>query len=117
MMSVMGGTLCLSCQPLGSVVRIHRPAADEIVHGSSDGSRLLDDHEMPGARDIDGQHSTCSSTLGSDAGESHGAPSVVTQSLPFILACVALRKDVPGGVEGAMRPPAASSVTLRTSDG
>src|SRR5215472_6000844 len=45
------------------------------------------------------------------------APSVVTQSLPFILACVALRKDVPGGVEGTMRPPAASSVTLRTSGG
>src|SRR5215467_11490041 len=64
-----------------------------------------------------GQHSTCSSTLGSDAGESQRAPSVVTQSLPFIFSRVALRKDVPGGVEGAMRPPAASSVTLRTSDG
>src|SRR5215467_15831906 len=38
-----------------------------------------------------------------------------TQSLPFILACVALRKCVPIGVESAMRPPAASSVTLRTS--
>jgi hypothetical protein len=38
-------------------VRIHPPAADEIVHGSSDGSRLLDDHEMPGARDIDDLHS------------------------------------------------------------
>src|SRR5215813_5490184 len=43
-------------------------------------------------------------------------PSMVTQSLPFILAC-ALRKCVPIGVESAMRPPAASSVTLRTSDG
>jgi hypothetical protein len=42
---------------------------------------------------------------------------MVTQSLPFILARAALRKDAPGGVEGAMRPPAASSVTLRTSDG
>src|SRR5262249_9506693 len=63
-----------------------------------------------------GQHSTCSSTLGSNAGESQRAPSVVTQSLPFILACVALRNDVPSGVEGPMRPPA-SSVTLRTSGG
>jgi len=42
---------------LRSVVRIHPPAADEIVHGSSDGIRLLDDHEMPGARDIDDLHS------------------------------------------------------------
>src|SRR5215469_10391249 len=66
---------------------------------------------------IAGQHSTCSSILGSDAGESQRAPSTVTQSLPFILTCVALRKDVPSGVEGTMRPPAASSVTLRTSDG
>src|SRR3984893_13774324 len=65
-----------------------------------------------------GQHSTCASIFGSDAGESQRAPSTVTQSLPFILACVALRKCVPiGPVGGAMRPPAASSVTLRTSGG
>ena len=52
-----------------------------------------------------------------DAGESQRAPSTVTQSLPFILTSVALRKAVPSGVGGAMRPPAASRVTLRTSDG
>src|SRR5436190_17977800 len=33
------------------------------------------------------------------------------------LTCAALRKCVPIGVESAMRPPAASSVTLRTSSG
>src|SRR5262249_4114929 len=33
---------------------------------------------------------------------------MVTQSLPFILTCVALRKGVPSGVGGPMRPPAAS---------
>jgi hypothetical protein len=37
---------------LRSVVRIHPPAADEIGHGGSDRIRLLNDHEMPGARDI-----------------------------------------------------------------
>src|SRR5262249_37810917 len=42
---------------LRSGVRIHPPAADESVHGGSDRSRLLDDHEMPGARDIDDLHS------------------------------------------------------------
>jgi len=42
---------------LRSVVRIHPSAADEFGHGSSDGSRLLEDHEMPGARDIDDLHS------------------------------------------------------------
>src|SRR5262249_23107173 len=35
------------------------------------------------ARWTAGQHSTCSSTLGSDAGESQRAPNMVTQSLPF----------------------------------
>src|SRR5262249_43657126 len=30
--------------------------ADEIGHGGSDGIGLLDDHEMPGARDIDDLH-------------------------------------------------------------
>src|SRR5882672_7386184 len=64
-----------------------------------------------------GQHSTCASTFGSDAGDSQRAPSTVTQSLPFILTSLALRKFVPGGVEGTMRPPAASRVTLRTSEG
>jgi hypothetical protein len=39
------------------VVRIHSPAVDEIVHRGSDGIRLLDDHEMPGAGDIDRLHS------------------------------------------------------------
>src|SRR3954466_11435753 len=69
------------------------------------------------ARWTAGQHSTCSSTLGSDAGESQRAPNMVTQSLPFILTCVALRKAVPSGVGGPMRPPAASNVRLRTSEG
>ena len=41
---------------LPSVVRIHPPAADEIGHGGSDRIRLLNDHEMPGARDIDDLH-------------------------------------------------------------
>ena len=49
------------------------------------------------ARKTAGQHSTCASIFGSDAGESQRAPSTVTQSLPFILACVALRKCVPIG--------------------
>jgi hypothetical protein len=44
-------------------------------------------------------------------------PRTVTQSLPFILTSVALRKPVPSGVAGPMRPPAASRVTLRTSEG
>ena len=30
--------------------------ADEFGHGGSDGIRLLNDHEMPGARDIDDLH-------------------------------------------------------------
>ena len=41
---------------LPSVVRIHPPAADEIGHGGSDRIRLLNDQEMPGARDIDDLH-------------------------------------------------------------
>jgi hypothetical protein len=32
-------------------------AADEIGHGGSDRIGLLDDHEMPGAKDIDDLHS------------------------------------------------------------
>ena len=39
-----------------STVRSHPPAADEIRHGGCDGIRLLDDHEMPSARDIDDLH-------------------------------------------------------------
>ena len=42
-----------------------------------------------------GQHSTCASIFGSDAGDSQRAPRTVTQSLPFILTSVALRKGVP----------------------
>jgi hypothetical protein len=41
---------------MGWVVRIHPPAADEIVHGDSDGIGLLDDQEMPGPRDIEDLH-------------------------------------------------------------
>jgi hypothetical protein len=37
-------------------VRIHPPAADEIGHGGSNAIGLLNDHEMPGARDIDDLH-------------------------------------------------------------
>src|SRR5262245_4923382 len=69
------------------------------------------------ARCTAGQHSTCASIFGSDAGDSQRAPRTVTQSLPFILTSVALRKDVPSGVAGPMRPPAASKVTLRTNEG
>src|SRR5438105_12494411 len=68
-------------------------------------------------KDRKGQHSTRASIFGSDVGESQRAPSTVTQSLPFILTCAPVRKCVPIGVESAMRPPAASSVTLRTSSG
>ena len=39
-----------------SVVRIDPPVADEIVHSGSDGFGLLNDHEMPGVRDIDDVH-------------------------------------------------------------
>jgi len=38
-------------------VRIHPPAADEIGHGGNDAIGLLNDHEMPGARNIDDLHS------------------------------------------------------------
>ena len=38
-------------------MRIHPPAADEIGHGGNDAIGLLNDHEMPGARDIDDLHS------------------------------------------------------------
>src|SRR5712671_1041967 len=54
---------------------------------------------------------------GRDAGDSQRAPSTVTQSLPLILASVALRNGLPSGVEGPMRPPAASRATLRTTEG
>jgi hypothetical protein len=37
-------------------MRIHPPAADEIGHGGNDAIGLLNDHEMPGARDIDDLH-------------------------------------------------------------
>jgi hypothetical protein len=37
-------------------VRIHPPATDEIGHGGNDAIGLLNDHEMPGARDIDDLH-------------------------------------------------------------
>src|SRR5215471_6996811 len=66
---------------------------------------------------IAGQHSTRSSIFGSDAGESQRTPRTVTQSLPFILDCFALRKGAPTGVAGPIRPPAASRVTLRTNGG
>ena len=38
-------------------MRIHTCTADEFGHGGSDWIRLLDDHEMPGARDINNLHS------------------------------------------------------------
>src|SRR5262249_60555291 len=38
-------------------LRIQPRTADEFGHGGSDRIRLLDDHEMPGARDIDNLHS------------------------------------------------------------
>jgi len=41
---------------LRPVVRIHLLAADEVGHGGNDAIRLLDDHEMPGVRDIDDLH-------------------------------------------------------------
>jgi hypothetical protein len=37
-------------------VRIHPPATDEIGHGGNDAIGLLNDHEVPGARDIDDLH-------------------------------------------------------------
>src|SRR6201999_2579441 len=49
------------------------------------------------ARCTAGQHSTCASIFGSDAGDSQRAPSTVTQSLPFILTSAALRKTAPNG--------------------
>src|ERR1041385_3070739 len=93
----------------------HEKGAVPAVHQCSRGTfRLVD---RCGIKTV-GQHSTCASIFGSDAGESQRAPSTVTQSLPFILAFVALRKCVPTApVGGAMRPPAASSVTLRTNGG
>ena len=41
---------------LRSLMRIHPPTADEIGHGGNDAIGLLNDHEMPGARDIDDLH-------------------------------------------------------------
>ena len=46
----------VSCKFLRSLVRTHPPAADEIGHGGNDAIGLLNDHEMPGARDIDDLH-------------------------------------------------------------
>ena len=43
----------MSVMPL----RSHPCTADEISHGGKDAIRLLDDHEMTGARDIDNLHS------------------------------------------------------------
>jgi hypothetical protein len=37
-------------------VRIHPPATDEIGHGGNDAIGLLNEREMPGARDIDDLH-------------------------------------------------------------
>ena len=41
---------------LRSLVRIHPPAADEIGHSGNHGVGLLNDHEMPGTRDVDDLH-------------------------------------------------------------
>ena len=46
----------VSCKFLRSLVRTHPPAADEIGHGGNDAIGLLNDNEMPGARDIDDLH-------------------------------------------------------------
>lgn len=54
---------------------------------------------------------------GSEAGDSQRAPNIVTESPPFILSSAALRKGVPRGFEGPIRPPAESTATLRTSEG
>jgi len=47
---------CPGAEFLRSLVRIHPLATDEIGHGGNDAIRLLNDHEMPGARDIDDLH-------------------------------------------------------------
>src|SRR5271156_4715169 len=39
-----------------TLMRRHPPAADEIGHGGDDAIGLLDDQEVPGARDIDDLH-------------------------------------------------------------
>jgi hypothetical protein len=43
-------------QFLRSLVRTHPPAADEISHRGNDAIGLLNDHEVPGARDVDDLH-------------------------------------------------------------
>src|SRR5713226_8976485 len=101
-------------RPTARAAHGHSPAAPAVHQYSRGTFRLVARCAIKTA----GQHSTCASIFGSDAGESQRAPSTVTQSLPFILACVALRKCVPiGPIGGLMRPPAASSVTVRTSGG
>ena len=97
------------------------PPLDHESWGRSGAPPLFERHTAAG-REVGGQDPPANirpapSIFGSDAGDSQRAPSTVTRSLPFILTSVALRKCVPSGVEGAMRPPAASRVTLRTSDG
>ena len=58
--------------------------------GGCSGAPPIFERHAPAGREMRemtaGQHSTCASIFGSDAGESQRAPSTVTQSLPFILA-------------------------------
>src|SRR5262249_10461086 len=120
MISVIEPPLVWDDRSSGYQVRVTAGGAhtEKLEHGPRYGFGLFQHHEVSGMRQVDhshplaqlltqrtaGQHSTCSSTLGSDAGESQRAPNMVTQSLPFILTCVALRKGVPSGVGGPMRP-------------
>ena len=68
---------------------ITRRGAVPALHQSSSGTfRLV----ARCATKTAGQHSTCASIFGSDAGESQRAPSTVTQSLPFILTCCRIAK-------------------------
>jgi hypothetical protein len=46
----------LSLRSASSVSCKCRPATDEIGHGGNDAIGLLNDHEMPSARDIDDLH-------------------------------------------------------------
>src|ERR1700731_3156901 len=70
------------------------------------GTPPIFERHTPAGREVGGctagQHSTCASIFGSDAGDCQRAPSTVTQSLPFILTSVALRQPVPSGAAGPM---------------
>ena len=83
------------------------------VHHSSRGTRWL---VAKCAMCTGGQHSTDARMLGSEAGDNQRAPSA-THSGPVSLVGGASRNAEPKGVEGPIKPPAATRMTRLTIAG